>query len=89
MLAGYLQNAEACIMKHANILWRERLNDLGIPFRQVNFVHDEWQTECLQEHAELVAQVQRQSIVDTGIALKVRCPLAGSSNIGLTWYDTH
>lgn len=89
MLAGYLQNAEACIMKHANILWRERLNDLGIPFRQVNFVHDEWQTECLQEHAELVAQVQRQSIVDTGITLKVRCPLAGSSNIGLTWYDTH
>lgn len=89
MLAGYLQNAEACIMKHANVLWRKRLDEKGIFYRQVNFVHDEWQTECHVEHAELVAQVQRQAIVDTGVMLGMRCPLAGSSNIGTTWFDTH
>lgn len=89
MLAGYLQNAEACIMKHANILWRDRLDAMGIYYRQVNFVHDEWQTECHPEHAELVAQVQRQAITDTGVALGMRCPLAGSSNIGANWMETH
>ena len=89
MLAGYLQNAEACIMKHANILWRNRLDEMGIYYRQVNFVHDEWQTECHPEHAELVAQVQRQAITDTGVALGMRCPLAGSSNIGANWMETH
>ena len=89
MLAGYLQNAEACIMKHANVLWRQRLDDIGIFYRQVNFVHDEWQTECHKEHAELVAATQRQAIVDTGVMLNMRCPLAGSSNIGTNWCETH
>ncbi len=30
MLAGYLQNGEACIMKHANVLWRKELNGIRV-----------------------------------------------------------
>ena len=46
VLGGYLQNGEACIMKHANLKWRKDLRNEGIPFKQVNFIHDEWQTVC-------------------------------------------
>ena len=45
MLAGYLQNGEAVVMKHANVLWQKELKGLGIKYNQVDFVHDEWQTE--------------------------------------------
>jgi len=44
VLGGYLQNGETCVMKHANLRWRKALRDAGIPFKQVNFIHDEWQT---------------------------------------------
>lgn len=91
MLAGYLQNGEAVIMKLANVLWRERADEAGLNYKQVNFVHDEWQTEVIGPKcdAELMGKIQRQAIVDAGEMLGVLCPLAGSTNIGKNWYDTH
>lgn len=100
MLAGYLQNGEACIMKHANLLWRERLTKEGIPFRQVNFVHDEWQTEVPDDFdlALHVAQIQADAIREVGEMFELNCPMAGSYkgdhgingySIGYNWYQTH
>ena len=91
MLAGYLQNGEAVVMKHANILWRKWADALKINYKQVNFVHDEWQTECYDslDAAEQLGELQRRSIVEVGEALGVYCPLAGSTDIGRNWYDTH
>jgi len=91
MLAGYLQNGEALVMKHANLLWREWANREKIEFKQVNFVHDEWQTEVIGslDAAERLAYLQRESIVETGKNLGVYCPLAGSSDIGKNWAETH
>ena len=89
MLAGYLQNGESIVMKKANILWAKQLRAENIPFVQVNFVHDEWQTQTLTEYAERVAEIQRDSIRIVGEELKLNCPLAGSSNIGLNWNETH
>ena len=91
MLAGYLQNGEAVITKHANILWRTRAKAEGIVFKQVNFVHDEWQTECYgtKEQAERLGEIQRQAIEDVGIELGVFCPLAGNTKVGKTWLQTH
>jgi len=98
MLAGYLQNGEATIMKTANLIWRKKLRDLGIPFRQVNFVHDEWQTEVPNDMAlaEQVAAIQADAIREAGEVLNLRCPMAGSIMnthkklaIGRTWSETH
>lgn len=91
MLAGYLQNGEACIMKHANRLWRERATEERIPFKQVNFVHDEWQTEVAGSLAvaERLAAIQRDSIKEVAQRFKLHCPFAGSSKIGKNWYETH
>jgi len=91
MLAGYLQNGESVIMKRANLLWSQKLRKDGVDFKQVNFVHDEWQTEVPDDDAiaEHVANTQIQAIVQTGVELGLNCPLAGSKNIGYSWYDTH
>ena len=37
----------------------------------------------------LLGDIQRQSIVDTGKKLGIMCPLAGSTDIGYNWKDTH
>jgi DNA polymerase-1 len=97
MLAGYLQNGEQCIMKTANLIWRKKLQQEKIPFKQVNFVHDEWQTEVDEDMnlATYVAQVQADSIKEVGELFKLNCPLLGTytdgkkTTIGKNWYTTH
>jgi DNA polymerase-1 len=91
MLAGYLQNGEVLVMKHAMMRWHNELNRDKIQFRLANFVHDEWQTivKGSRVDAERVAHVQREAITWAGKELGVRCPLAGASSIGKNWLDTH
>ena len=90
MLAAYLQGGEAIIMKHANVLWRTQLNKLGVKYKQVNFVHDEFVTETYSiENAILIKKIQEDSIRIIGEELKLRCPMAGSGKIGRNWSEVH
>jgi DNA polymerase I len=97
MLAGYLQNGEAIIMKRACIMWRDILQREGIPFEQPNFVHDEWQTYVPRDLAlaKRVAAIQADCIRQVGEDLNLRCPMAGSFmgdhglTIGDNWLQTH
>lgn len=91
MLAGYLQNGEAVVMKHSNVLWQKELKTTGIQYKQVNFVHDEWQTmvKGTREEADEVGRIQRKSIETTGTELGLFCPLAGTTKIGTNWAETH
>lgn len=91
MLAGYLQNGETVVMKHANILWDKWCTEESLPFKQVNFVHDEWQTEVngTLEEAERVGFLQRKSLVTVGEELGCFCPMSGETKIGRNWLETH
>lgn len=91
MLAGYLQNGEAIIMKHANLLWQRRAIESKIKFKQVNFVHDEWQTQVYdsKDAAEYIGKLQRDALTEVGKQLNVYCPLSGETKIGKNWLDTH
>lgn len=90
MLAGYLQNGEAVVMKTANLIWRQKLEEEKIPYRQVNFVHDEWQTQFQSlTDATKGSNIIVSAIAEAGLRLKVKCPLAGNAIIGKTWLDTH
>lgn len=92
MLAGYLQNGEAVIMKHANVLWRKEFDFLGVNYKQRNFVHDEWQTEVFdvnKEEALALGKVQQDAITQAGVNFNVFCPLAGDTKVGLNWFETH
>jgi DNA polymerase-1 len=98
MLAGYLQCGESVVMKRANILWRSKLDKERIPYWQVNFVHDEWQTETIDDMdiALHIAEVQADAIRQVGEDLELRCPMAGSIlnshktiAIARNWSETH
>ena len=90
-LAGMLQNGESTIMKHAALQWTRQATDTGFEYKLVTWPHDEWQTEVKgdKETAEELGYIQRQSIVDIGEKLSIMCPLAGSTDIGFTWEETH
>lgn len=90
MLAGYLQNGEAVIMKHWIIEWRSRAKAAGIKFRQVNFVHDEVQVEVFSlEDAEKLLDIQKESMLKINDDLKLFCPMAVDGRVGKTWLESH
>lgn len=91
MLAGYLQNAETVVMKLANWHWWEILRKEKIPFWQMAYVHDEWQTRTIdnEDVANYVGKVQADSIVWAGEELGMKCPLAGKYVIGYNWKGCH
>jgi DNA polymerase I-like protein with 3'-5' exonuclease and polymerase domains len=91
MLACMLQNYEKVIMTHANILWRQELRRLRIAFKQVNSVHDEWQTEIpgCRATAGAVGLIQSRSLRATGERFGLRCPIRGNYNVGKDWHETH
>lgn len=94
MLAGYLQNGEAVMMKHATVGdngWYWKALASGIPFRLVNLVHDEWQVEVLssKEDADRIGQMMCDSLEDVYKQFDLFCPLSGSYKVGRNWEDTH
>jgi DNA polymerase I-like protein with 3'-5' exonuclease and polymerase domains len=96
-MSGYLQSGEAIVMKKATLKWEPKLKDYDAWL--VNFVHDEWQTECPNDVkiAMEIAKIQADSLKEVGEELGLRCPLAGSYwnddhkdyTIGTNWSVTH
>jgi len=97
MLAGYLQNGEAIVIKRSNWLWDKWCTEEGLNFRQSNVVHDEFQTEVCgtYEEAQRVGELQCKAITVTGEELGLLCPLSGETKIGSpldgtnNWLGTH
>lgn len=90
MLAGYLQNGEAVIMKKWVWLWTRRAKQEGIDFKLVDFVHDEAEAEvATYEEAERLIKIQKECITEVEKELGLFCPLDVESHIGKTWRDVH
>lgn len=89
------QSAGAIIMKRALVILDDMLmNEWGLkPFGEdyefVANIHDEFQIEVKEEHAELVGQCAREAMQQAGIYYNLRCPLDGDYAIGESWKDTH
>lgn len=91
MLAGYLQNGEAVIMKMATLLWRKELDRLEIDYTLRNLVHDEWQVSvkggrCVADKA---GSVMVDALRQVGKRLVLNCPLDGGVKVGSNWMETH
>lgn len=86
-LSVYLQGGETVIMRLANVIWYNKAKSLD--FRQVVWVHDEWQTEVKEDQADMLGQLQVQAIRDAGLHFKLNCPLDGEYKIGSNWAETH
>jgi len=89
ILGAYLQNGEAVVMKSSNIIWRKDLDRQETFYRQLNFVHDEWQTEAQPDEAETVGRVQASSISGSTDRFGLLCPMAGTYKVGENWFETH
>jgi DNA polymerase-1 len=87
-----LQSGGAVIMKRALVILDEAINtnpDLAGRVAFVANVHDEWQMETYPEIAELVGRTAADAIVRAGEYYQLRCPLAGSFDVGPNWAATH
>jgi len=90
-LAGMLQSAESILMKHTLLSWTKEARKLGINFKMVGFIHDEYQTEVkgTKEEAEELGRVQAKCMEEVGVELGFRIPTPGSYDVGQNWLDTH
>jgi DNA polymerase I len=85
----YLQGFEAVIMKEAMRIYSSNLTKQGVYFKQVAFVHDEFQVETLVEYADVVGKAIVDGIKEAGINLNSNCPLDGEYKVGQSWAQTH
>jgi DNA polymerase I-like protein with 3'-5' exonuclease and polymerase domains len=84
-----LQGAGAIVMKQALVILDERLSKLGVDYKFVANVHDEWQIEVEEAYADMVGKLGVQAIEEAGRVLKMRCPLTGEYKVGNSWKETH
>lgn len=86
-----LQSAGAIVMTWALNLFDDEL-ERQYAADQVKYcanVHDEVQLSVNPEIAEEIGQLFASKITEAGEVLGVRCPLAGSYDIGRNWHETH
>jgi DNA polymerase I-like protein with 3'-5' exonuclease and polymerase domains len=84
-----LQGAGAIVMKQALVILDDKLSKLGVDYKFVANVHDEWQIEVEEGYEDIVGKLGMQSIEQAGKKLNMNCPLTGEYRSGLTWKDTH
>ena len=88
-----IQSAGAIVMKRALVILDQQIRDTGLivgeDIKYVANVHDEFQIEVKEKHAELVAKLAEKSISLAGQYYNLRCPMQGKAQIGNNWYETH
>lgn len=84
-----LQGAGAVIMKQALLLLDTWATAAGLDYMFVGNIHDEFQAEVREDHAEEFARLAERAIAEAGKTFNLRCPLSGSATIGNTWKETH
>ena len=84
-----LQSAGAVAMKEALVILDKKIKEKGYESEFVANVHDEWQIEVREDHAEEVGKAGVEAIQEAGISLGLFCPLDGEYKIGDNWSETH
>jgi hypothetical protein len=88
-----LQSAGAVIMKKALVLFEDTVatpsRSASALVEYVANVHDEFQIETEETHAESIGRGAAECIRLAGEFYKFRCPLAGSFGVGRSWRETH
>lgn len=88
-LNSLLQSAGAVVMKRALVILDGLATEAMLNYKFVGNIHDEIQTEVLEQHAEQFAKLAEESVRLAGEYYNMRIPLKGSATIGNTWKETH
>ena len=91
MIAGYLQNGEAVVVKEVVDRSMRHFKEQGLPVCVVNIVHDEIQFETVDDEKTYtyVGEYAKKQFEEVGKYFKVRCPLAGEVKYGYDWHESH
>ena len=84
-----LQSAEAVVMKESMVVLDSAVTARGIDVWKVLDMHDEAQADVLVEDIELYSELAADSLVQSGINLNMRVPLAADVKVGNNWKETH
>lgn len=87
-----LQSAGAVLMKQALVCLDSTLKETlvaGVDYEFVANVHDEFQIECLPQHAEHIGKTCVKALQLAGEHFEFACPITGEYVIGNSWRDTH
>ena len=88
-----LQSAGALVMKKALVILDADIQAAGlvpgVHYEFVANIHDEWQIEVDEEHAELVGKLATAAIRKAGDHFGFRCQLDGEYKVGDNWAQTH
>ena len=76
-------------MKKALIILNDKASARNLDFKFVANIHDEWQVEVHEAHAEYFGQLGVQAIKEAGDYYNLRCPLDAEYKIGDDWSETH
>ncbi len=88
-LNSLLQGGGSIVMKKALVLLDMNAKDEGLDYKFVANIHDEWQVEVKNEHAEDFGKLAVQALKDAGNYFNMNCPLDGEYKIGEDWSETH
>ena len=88
-LNSLLQGGGAVVMKKALIILNQKAHKRNLDFKFVANIHDEWQVEVHQAHAEYFGKLGIEAIKEAGEYYNLRCPLDAEYKIGDTWNETH
>ena len=88
-LNALFQSSAAVVMKKALTLLDEYAKLDNIDYKLVGNIHDEIQSEVVNDQAELFGELAVKAIEDAGTQLEVRIKLDGEYKVGDNWYDTH
>lgn len=93
LLSRRLQSDGAIVMKEAlrqhYILMYRAVGPHGERWAYCANIHDEFQVECEPDVVETAKKLGHEAIRRAGVVLGLRCPLAGDSNEGGNWFETH
>ena len=84
-----LQGAGAIVMKKALTILNKRAIMESLDYKFVGNIHDEFQSEVLEDHAERFGELAIESIREAGQYYELRCPLDAEAKIGNNWAETH
>ena len=84
-----LQSAGSIITKTWLCEAYKRLEEAGIDFIPLAYIHDEVQLSVLPEHAEKASQILVKTMQDITDVIGFRCQLDAEAQIGSNWSEVH
>ena len=85
--AGALLCKQWCILTYKQLIKEGYI--WGKDFAFVTNIHDEFEIECREEIAEIIAHICKENTTKAGEYFKIRMRLDGEAKIGNTWADVH